>query len=218
MTDYITNVDYITNEDTIIFGPSFNQELNPTLLTNYKQIIFSDYKLDPNLFDFYEKIHTYNYYERYKNNTIFFVLTDSGSKFDIPVSNIPTSITHITFGSNFDQPVNLLPTSITHLIFGDYFNQLVESLPSSITHLTFGWLFNQQVDLLPPSIQNLTFNVSFNMPLNNLPSNLEFIHLSYKYDKQILNIPPKLKKIKCFLGYKYINDLNDLTGLKVITY
>ena len=63
MTDYITNVDYITNEDTIIFGPSFNRELNHTLLTNYKQIIFADYKLNPNLFDVYENW--------YKNNTIF---------------------------------------------------------------------------------------------------------------------------------------------------
>ena len=44
--------------------------------------------------------------------------------------------------SRFNKPVNNLPSSITHLIFGD-------NLPQFITHLTFGQNFNQEVNNLP---------------------------------------------------------------------
>ena len=114
-------MDYITNDvDTIIFGPSFNSSLNPTILTNYKQIIFSNYKLDPNLFDVYENIHTFNYYERYKNNTRF----DEFDRFKYLrsifnlSSNIPTSTTNLTLGSIFNHPIDALPSTIRVLTFG----------------------------------------------------------------------------------------------------
>ena len=35
-------MDYITKDDTIIFSPEFNKELNSELLKNYKKIIFND--------------------------------------------------------------------------------------------------------------------------------------------------------------------------------
>ena len=58
--NYVTNNihviihNYITNNDTIIFGSSFNEKLDCKLLSNYKKIIFSNYKLDVKLFDAYE--------------------------------------------------------------------------------------------------------------------------------------------------------------------
>ena len=124
-------MDYITNEDTIIFGPSFNQELNPTLLINYKQIIFSDYELDPiNSFDIYEKFHAYRYYECFKNNKSFDKfkkLKYIGSKFNRSVDALSFSgslITHLIFDeySNFNQPVDVLPLTLTHLTFSHEFN------------------------------------------------------------------------------------------------
>lgn len=48
-------VDYITNDDTIIFSLEFDKLLNPELLSNYKKIIFSNYELNEDLFDAYEK-------------------------------------------------------------------------------------------------------------------------------------------------------------------
>ena len=47
-------MDCITYEDTIIFSPDFNKELESELLSNYKKIIFSNYKLCNNLFEAYE--------------------------------------------------------------------------------------------------------------------------------------------------------------------
>ena len=44
---------YIAKDDTIIFSPEFNEELNHLILVNYKKIIFSDYKLNQKLFDSY---------------------------------------------------------------------------------------------------------------------------------------------------------------------
>ena len=83
-------MDYITNEDTIIFGPSFNKELNPTLLTNYKKVIFADYELNNDLFDIYEKFHTYIYYGTYKKVCFdgFYKLKYFRNEFNFPVSNI----------------------------------------------------------------------------------------------------------------------------------
>ncbi len=46
----LTMTDYITNEDTIIFDPKYDEPLNPELLINYKKIIFSDYELNNGLF------------------------------------------------------------------------------------------------------------------------------------------------------------------------
>ncbi len=44
-------MNYITKDDTIIFSPSFNDELDYKLLNDYKKIIFSDYELNSSLFD-----------------------------------------------------------------------------------------------------------------------------------------------------------------------
>ena len=121
-------MNYITNGDTIIFAPSFNDELDSQLLNNYKKIIFSNYMLDESLFD------------AYANNN-FEDLKYIDSKFNRLIDNlslIKSSITHLTFGWDFNQSVDNLPSSLTHLTFGHCFNQLVDNLPSTINHLTFG--------------------------------------------------------------------------------
>ena len=50
-------MNYITKDDIIIFDPSFDDPLDHTLLTNYNQIIFSDYKLSDDLFDAHKNNH-----------------------------------------------------------------------------------------------------------------------------------------------------------------
>jgi hypothetical protein len=63
--------------------------------------------------------------------------------FNMPISNLPTTLTHITFGENFNQPVtHLLPPSLTHLTFGNMFNSAANYLPDKLTHLTFGAMYN----------------------------------------------------------------------------
>jgi hypothetical protein len=135
-TDGASSVDYITKEDTIIFSPYFNKELDSELLLNYKKIIFSNYELNENLFDAYENNNFYFYYFNY-----------TSSKFNQPLSNSLDKLiflTHLTFGGDFNKP--LLDSldklkSLTHLTFGIYFSQpLLNSLDKliSLTHLTFG--------------------------------------------------------------------------------
>ena len=46
-------VDYITKDSIIIFSPNFNDKLDIKFLSNYKQIIFSDYELNDELFNAY---------------------------------------------------------------------------------------------------------------------------------------------------------------------
>jgi len=139
-------MNYITSGDTIIFEPSFNNELDYGLLKDYRKIIFSNYNLDDSLF------------ERYENNN-FKNIKIIGSDFNHSVDNLPSIVTHLTFGFHFNCPVDNLQSSITHLTFGFYFYHTVDNLPSSITHLTFGTYFNRIVDNLPSSITHLEFGL-----------------------------------------------------------
>ena len=126
---------YITKGDIIIFDPSFNEELDPSLLTNYKRIIFSNYILKYNLFEGYENTHVCKLY--------------SSSQFNHTINNLPPNLTHLTFGRSFDRTVDNLPPNLTHLTFGLDFNHPIDSLPPKITHLTLGIRFNQPINNLP---------------------------------------------------------------------
>ena len=63
-------MNWITNNKTIIFSPYYNETLNTELLSNYKNIIFSDYELTDILFDKY-------------NNNIFDCLLYKYNKFNL---------------------------------------------------------------------------------------------------------------------------------------
>ena len=52
-------VDYITKDSIIIFSPNFNDKLDIEFLSNYKQIIFSNYKLNDKLFNYYANNDVY---------------------------------------------------------------------------------------------------------------------------------------------------------------
>ena len=106
-------MNYITNYDTIMFSPSFNDVLDPGLLSKYKKIIFSDYDFT-NDSDLMEIL-----FNRYKNNDFEIFGNENGLKFN---------------ESMFNQPVNHLPSHITHLTFGTDFNQPVPNLPSLLIY------------------------------------------------------------------------------------
>ena len=69
-------VDYITKDTIIIFNQKFNGKLDTEFLSNYKQIIFSDYKLNDELFNAYANndwiVHhlTYNHWKLFVYNLI----------------------------------------------------------------------------------------------------------------------------------------------------
>jgi len=194
-------MNYITNDNTIIFSPSFNRKLKSKLLNNnYKKIIFADYDLNNDLF------------EKYKNND-FNDLRYFGSQFNQSINNLPSGITHLTFSYYFNQSVNNLhPKGCSK----NSTDGCCSCCPSSITHLTFGYKFNQSVDNLHPKgcsknstigccsccpslITHLTFDYysKFDQSLNNLPIFTEFIKLPKNYNNKIYNIPKSLKVIKC---------------------
>ena len=115
---------WITNLDTIILNPDFNELLNPDSLSNYQNIIFSNYKLNNNLF------------ENYKNNN-FDQACFNENKFNQPVDNLPNSIINLTFGWKFNQPVDNLPNSVINLTFGSDFNQTMKKLPQNLKKIIF---------------------------------------------------------------------------------
>ena len=151
---------YITNEDTIIFMPHYDELIDINLLSQYNKIIFSDYELSEELFEKYENFYlnlpyiNYHFFQKVKGLRYF------GCKFDQEVE-LPKNLIHLTFGYHFNQKVEL-PENLTHLTFGDNFNQKVE-LPENITHLTFGFCFNQKVEL-PKNLTHLTFGKHFKLP------------------------------------------------------
>ena len=88
-------VNYITKDSIIIFAPHYNEVLDIKLLTNYNQIIFSNFELNDNLFDAYSNNEFINF--KFANN-----------KFNQSVNNLPPNITHLTFGPKFNQKCEYL--------------------------------------------------------------------------------------------------------------
>ena len=48
-------MNYITNQDTIIFGPKYDESLDMILISNYSKLMFSNYALCDELFIKYKK-------------------------------------------------------------------------------------------------------------------------------------------------------------------
>ena len=213
-------LNYITNEDTIIFSPYYNKPIDINLLSQYNKIIFSNYELNEKLFEKYDGCYLdYRYIESNFNQKL----------------ELPENLTHLTFGLNFNQkvefPKNLinltwicnkkveLPKNLTHLTFCNYFNQEVE-LPENLTHLTFSDNFNQKVEL-PENLSHLTFGYYFNQKvdlpftmryleldndkahnLDYLPEGIEELVLGVDFnDDTLCNLPNSLKIIKLYKGY-----------------
>jgi hypothetical protein len=188
-------IDYITNKDTIIFSPYYDELIDTTLLSQYNKIIFSNYELNDNLFDAYENLD-------FKN------LKFSASKFNQKVELHPKGCSknstkgccsccpkNLTFGLYFNQKVDL-PKNLTHLTFGFCFNQKVD-LPENLTHLTFGWDFNQEVEL-PKNLTHLTFDVysKFNQEVE-LPKNLTHLTFGQNFNQKV-ELPTNLTHLKLF--------------------
>ena len=196
---HILKMNWITNDDTIIFGPEFNKKLDIELISGFTKLIFSNHELNEKLF------------EHYTNND-FMGLEIKKNRFNKDVSFLPYSlthltfghcfnrdvyvlhqgITHLTFGEWFDKDVSVLPLTLTHLTFGYYFNQDVSKLPHSLILIKFGHVFNQSVSKLPPSLTYLTFGYSFNQDISNLPLTLTYLTFGYSFNQDVSNLPPTL--------------------------
>jgi hypothetical protein len=193
-------VNYITNKDTIIFSPFYDESINPNLLSLYNKIIFSNYKLNEDLFEKYE-------------NLDFKGLKWFGFGFNQKV-DLPENLTHLTFNDDFNQEVHL-PKNLTHLTFGWKFNQKVE-LPDNLTHLTFGRWFNKEVEL-PENLTHLTFGCRFNQKVE-LPEKITHLTFGYYFNQEV-HLPENLthltfgenfnQKVELPLGIKYLKLEND---------
>ena len=51
---FLLKMNYITNNNTIIFHSKFNNKLDHNLISNYTKLIFSSYDLNDKLFESYE--------------------------------------------------------------------------------------------------------------------------------------------------------------------
>ena len=234
------NIEYIIRADTIIFESYFNKNLDEyhkILIGNgIKKIIFSDYKLDGKIIDYYliawdnwnvwdgfllkDKNKTFSLFNKSIDNLpINITHIFLGHFFSQPVENLSSNITYLFFGINFNQPIKNLPSNLTNLIFGTYFNFPVDNLPSSITNLIFGSYFNFPVDNLPYGIKSIKFGKysRYNLDLNCLPNSVEEIFLPSQYTKCIQKIPSQLKKICCYEKYPFANYFKKL-GIEVSIY
>ena len=102
LTPYIKKLNWITNNDTIIFNPKFNAELDIGLISKYTKLIFSNYELNKELFESYA-------------NGNFYGLLYKTNKFNQNIYELPNSLTLINFGNNFNREIVNLPNFLTHL-------------------------------------------------------------------------------------------------------
>ena len=97
---------WMSNSDTIIFAPEFNCKLDLKLVSSYKKIIFSNYKLNDDIIekytnnDFYDFIHPWSDDLPYTYDTWGFdycadqgfSFTATSSSTGLPSNNIPGNI------------------------------------------------------------------------------------------------------------------------------
>ena len=80
-------VDYITKDSIIIFSLNFNDKLDIEFLSNYKQIIFSNYELNDEIFNAYA-------------NNDFYYLNYICSEFNQSIE-LHENLIHLTFSYFF---------------------------------------------------------------------------------------------------------------------
>ena len=223
-------IDYITNETCIIFDPKYDKLLDPELniQTQYKKIIFSNYKLSNELFEAYENDNWQKFYytgskfnqplANSLNNCTALTHIQFGYCFNCHLSNSLDNciaLTHIQFGFYFNQPLdNLLDncTSLTHISFGSRFNQPLHNSfdnCTALTHIGIGYNFNQKLEL-PFNIKSLSLDSNNMNYTDHLSDNIEEIELGLHFNLELDNLPSSIKKIIFDKWSKYNKKLNCL--------
>lgn len=198
-------MDYtIKKNDKIIFGKSFNQCLTDNLINKMRQF-----------------------------NTVWF-----NDYFDHPVDNLPENIREIRFGDRFNQLIDNLPGNLKILVLGSYFNQPIDFLPRSLKKLYFNQFcfYDHYLDNLPFGLEVIGIPGTYKKKLDNLPDSLEIIfigvsmfngsyisfHNSWEdifkvcFSHRIQRFPSNLKKLYIFSGYRYLDDLREKLGDKLV--
>ena len=208
-------MEYIIQNDTIIFKPEFNNVFDEyiEILVGIKKIYFTDSRLDKIFLDCDLILHE-NWSSEYNLNCIF---NHGYSRFNKSVDNLPSNITHIFFSGYFDKPVDNLPSDLTHLFFGHEFSQPVDNLPIHLTYLIFNFSFNYPVDNLPLTLKVLTFGYKFSQPVDNLPPFLTYLIFGDNFNMSINWLPHSIKVL--VLGMYFTHPLDNLpNGIQSIKF
>jgi len=139
-------MDYITKEDIIIFSPFFvfDKKIDDGLLSNYKKIIFSNYKLTNNLFD--------NYANNNLDNLKFI-----GSKFNQKV-DLPWNLKYLCLYCETTLIIDYLPDSLEELKLGEAFNSSLDNLSISLQILKISNKYDKnKLNNLPKNIQIISY-------------------------------------------------------------
>lgn len=121
------------------------------------------------------------------------IIFNTTASYDLPLYNLPPTVTQLKLGNGFNQPLNYpLPPSLIRLELGFMFNQYLKNLPSKLTHLAVGSSFDKPVDCLPSSLTHLFLGDGFCHPVNDLPSSLTHLYLGKTFDKSVDHLPPHL--------------------------
>jgi hypothetical protein len=109
----------------------------------------------------------------------------------------------------YNLPIDNLPSSLTHLELGYVFNRPICKFPIKLQYLTFGAGYAQPINNLPPDLVSIEFPsyCAFNESIDVLPKNLLFLKLGSNFDKEITKLPDKITELHLNLNYKYFSTL-----------
>jgi len=166
-----------------------------------------------------------------------------GKNFNHPLDNLPLKLEVLNLrNTRFNQPLENLPDSLKKIYLPIRFNQSLDFLPYGVEVLRFQNYshFSHSFDNLPPTIIKLEIPAFYPQEINNLPDSIEELFIgvrrSYTYDNQknytkevdleiypaqknfkmITRFPKNLKKMYIFDDYKYIDELKEKLGDKLI--
>lgn len=191
--EYTNKLNFFSNINKIVFGPSFNDYVDLSKYLCLKKIIFGS---------------------KFNSN---FILPNSvdeiifGYEFNCILESLPINLKIIHFGNDFDHPVDVLPESVEIIKFGKNFNHKLNNLPKNLIELNFNYesKFNHPLNNLP-NLKKIYFGIEFNQPLNYLPNSLEILDFTHKskFNESLDNLPFGIKKLS--LPYNYFNSIDNI--------
>ena len=131
------------------------------------------------------------------------------------MNNIPDNIKELHLGYYYNIKLSNLP-NLTKLVLSHEFNQPLDELPLSLKILVLGVKFSQPLDNLPNELDELILSNHYNESIDNIPDSITYLYIGIFFKQPIKRLPQKLNRLSIYFGYKYLDDLQNLTNISNI--
>lgn len=126
-------------------------------------------------------------------SSLTYLSINENSEFNMPIDNLPPSLTHLVMNNDFNQRIDTLPPSLTHLTLGSNFDHPLTKLPPNLLYLSMKYSKFSSELILPSSINHLVLPSGFNYFLDFSHTALIHLECGTKFNQPLDSLPSTLK-------------------------